>query len=225
MAVKNLSMGTIERLLHCRAEQKFVSNVDFWQRVQPKKDECRALILAGAMDELNTKKGNNRSHLFWELSQFRSLAKTQSSSPLFGIQLPPAPDLEPFTSHELQQQEYEILGFLCNTHPLFFYGEQLRGRINASDLKKYTGKQIRFAGWLLSGKLVSTKTGEVMEFLTFEDETGVVETTFFPRVYRRYAAVMSSGGAYMLQGEVEEEYGAVTLTVRSVQKLKTASVH
>ncbi|MCK5070686.1 MAG: hypothetical protein KAR01_09090, partial [Desulfocapsa sp.] len=62
-------------------------------------------------------------------------------------------------------------------------------------------------------------------FLTFEDETGVVETTFFPRVYRRYAAVMSSGGAYMLQGEVEEEYGAVTLTVRSVQKLKTASVH
>lgn len=226
MAVKNLSMGTIERLLHCREEHTFVSNIDFWQRVQPKKDECRALILAGAMDEFNTKKGNNRSHLFWEFSQFSCFAKTQKSSPLFAIQLPPAPDLEPFTPQELQQHEYEILGFLCTTHPILFYGEQLRGRIKASDLKKYTGKQIRFAGWLLSGKLVSTKTGEVMEFLTFEDETGVVETTFFPRVYRRYAAVISSGGAYMLQGEVEEEYGAVTLTVRSVQKLKKiASVH
>ena len=225
MAVKKLSMGTIERILYCREEQKFVSNVDFWQRVQPKKDECRALILAGAMDGLNTQKGQNRSRLFWEFSQFRCLAKTQKSSSLFGVQLPPAPDLSSFTQHELLKQEYEVLGFLCDTHPLLLCAGQLCGRIRASEMKGYIGKQIRFAGWLLSGKLVSTKTGEVMEFLTFEDETGVVETTFFPRVYRRSAAILSSGGAFMLQGKVEEEYGAVTLTVNGVRKLETASVH
>ena len=58
-----------------------------------------------------------------------------------------------------------------------------------------------------------------MEFLTFEDETGLVETVFFPRVYRRYAQTLSSGQAFMLQGMVEEEYGTVTLTVEKLQKL------
>jgi DNA-directed DNA polymerase III PolC len=220
MAVKNLSADTMARILRCRKEKKFISTIDFWQRVQPQKDECRALIQAGAMDNLGTENKKNRSRLFWELSQFRGLAKIQKSSPLFGMQLPQAPALSSFKPQELQQQEYEALEFLCHGHPLLMYGRKLQGRTRASDLGRYTGKRIRFAGWLLSGKLVSTKTGEVMEFLTFEDETGVVETTFFPRVYRRYAAVLSSGCAYMLQGKVEEEYGAVTLTVDALQKLE-----
>jgi len=36
---------------------------------------------------------------------------------------------------------------------------------------------------------------------------------------------LSSGGGYMLQGKVEEEYGAVTLTVTRLQKLEHISVH
>lgn len=58
-----------------------------------------------------------------------------------------------------------------------------------------------------------------MEFLTFEDETGLVETTFFPEVYRRYAPLLFSDSPYMLEGLVEEDYGALTLTVNSVQEL------
>jgi len=99
------------------------------------------------------------------------------------------------------------------------YGDKLQGRTKARNLEQRKGKKIYFAGWLLSGKLVSTKTGEVMEFLTFEDETGVVETVFFPKVYRRYARILSSGSAYMLQGVVEEEYGAITLTVHGLRRL------
>ncbi len=220
MAVKHLSTKTMARIVECRKEKEFISTLDFWQRVQPQKDEYRALIRAGAMDALCTTSTRSRSHLFWELAQFRSLAKAKKNSPLFGAQLPDAPCLPPFTKQEMQQQEYAALEFLCSGHPLLLYGSQLNGRVRACDLKRYTGKAIRLAGWLLSGKLVSTKTGEVMEFLTFEDETGVVETIFFPRVYRRYAAVLSSGNAYMLQGKVEEEYGAVTLIVNGVQKLE-----
>lgn len=217
MAVKGLSIDTMERILHCRAERSYVTSVDFWQKVHPGKDECRALIQAGALDSFSTE--NNRSKLFWELSQFHCLAKAQQSSPLFGVQLPPAPPLQPFQPRELLRQEYQVLGFLCREHPLLLYGGKLQGRTRACELRQHTGTRIRCAAWLLSGKLVSTKTGEVMQFLTFEDETGVVETVFFPRVYRRYAAILSSGGAYMLQGIVEEDYGAITLTVEGVRKL------
>ncbi len=219
MAVKGLSTETMERILDCRDNDIFTSTIDFWQRVQPQKDESRALIQAGALDSLSTDK--NRSRLFWELAQFSSLAKAQKSTPLFGIQLPPAPALSPVAAQELLHQEYQVLGFLCQEHPLLLYGSKLQNntRVRAAEFAQHKGKRINFIGWLLTGKLVSTKTGEVMEFLTFEDETGLVETTFFPRVYRRYAAILSTGCAYILQGTVEEEYGATTLTVACVRKL------
>jgi DNA polymerase-3 subunit alpha/error-prone DNA polymerase len=61
-----------------------------------------------------------------------------------------------------------------------------------------------------------------MEFLTFEDETGLVEATFFPAVYKRYAHLLASATPYLLKGLVEEDYGAVTLTVAGVSVVKTA---
>jgi len=219
MSVKGLAVETMERIVARRKAGKYVSSVDFWQRVSPHKDESRALIQAGALD--NVCPDNNRSRLFWELSQFHCLAKNQKNKTrsLFGLHLPPAPLLQPCEERELLRREYHVLGFLCREHPLLLYGEKLQGRTRACNLEQHKGKRICFAGWLLSGKLVSTKTGEVMEFLTFEDETGVVETVFFPKIYRRYARMLASGCAYMLQGIVEEEYGALTLTVHGLRKL------
>ena len=87
-------------------------------------------------------------------------------------------------------------------------------------MKKNIGRRVSFAGWLLTGKLVSTRTGEVMEFLTFEDECGVVEATFFPRVYKRYAHMLCSGKPYLLFGLVEEDFGVTTFTVETVNLLE-----
>lgn len=217
MAVKGLSIEAMGKIVQYRQKQPYSSSVDFWQRVQPPQDESRALIQSGALDGLTADR--NRSTLFWQLSQFRSLARSKKSSPLFGLQLPDAPCLQALAPRELLRREYQVLGFLCRGHPLLLCGPKLQGRTRASEMDHCTGKQVSFAGWLLSGKLVSTKSGEVMEFLTFEDETGVVETTFFPRVYRRYAPHLFSGCPYMLWGRVEEEYGVVTLTVEGLRRL------
>ena len=85
--------------------------------------------------------------------------------------------------------------------------------IKARDLARHLGRRIRFAGWLITGKVVRTKSGDPMEFLTFEDDTGVVETTFFPRTYDRFCHMLDYGRPYLLEGEVEQNWGAVTLTV------------
>jgi DNA polymerase-3 subunit alpha/error-prone DNA polymerase len=59
-----------------------------------------------------------------------------------------------------------------------------------------------------------------MEFLTFEDETAIVETTFFPQVYRRFCHIIDRQRPYLLTGKVEEDWGAITLTVDKVEKIK-----
>ncbi len=218
MAVKGVAVETMERIINSRKAGKFFSSVDFLQRVSPPHDECRALIQAGALDTLAC--GRNRSQLFWELAQFHCLAKNKKSRSLFDVQFPPAPALQPSGERELLRQEYGALGFLCRDHPLVLFNRH-RGQnsTRVCDLEQHLGRRVSFAGWLISGKLVSTKTGEVMEFLTFEDETGIVETVFFPRVYKRYARILSSGSAYMVTGCVEEEYGAITVTVHCLRSL------
>jgi DNA polymerase-3 subunit alpha/error-prone DNA polymerase len=85
--------------------------------------------------------------------------------------------------------------------------------VKARDLPGFVGRPVRVAGFLITGKVVPTRQGEPMEFVTFEDETGVVETVFFPEAYRRFCDVLEYRRPYLLDGQVEEDYGAITLTV------------
>ena len=72
---------------------------------------------------------------------------------------------------------------------------------------------MRLLGWPIAGKVVGTKSGAPMEFFTFEDETGLVECTFFPGAYSRSCHLLDGRGPLLLEGRVEEEFGARTLTV------------
>jgi error-prone DNA polymerase len=55
-----------------------------------------------------------------------------------------------------------------------------------------------------------------MEFLSFEDTTALYEATFFPEAYRRFCAMISRTCPYYLTGRVEENYGAISLTVDGI---------
>ena len=216
-SVRDLSHKGMQRIIDNRQNEPYGSTLDFWRRVELQQDENRALIQAGALDSLSA--DGNRSVMAWELAQFSCTKNMQRTSSLFATKLPTPPQLPDVAPAKRLHQEYHTLGFLCNTHPLLLYGKGGRGRVKGRELPALTGKQVLFAGWLISGKIVSTKTGEVMEFLTFEDETALVETVFFPEVYRRYATRLSTGNAYLLWGLVEEEFGATTLTVQKVKSL------
>ena len=64
--------------------------------------------------------------------------------------------------------------------------------------------------------------GDPMQFLTFEDDTGLVETVFFPQVYRRYCQMLDWGRPYILAGRVDEDYGACTLNVDQVRPVRSS---
>ena len=218
LSVSGLSSETAERLLSCREQQPFRDFHDFLYRVRPAENEARSLIHTGALDSLTPER--NRTALLWEIACREQKKNADDRVSLFPDQPLPAPDLPPQETMAQRRDEYRALGFLCRTHPLCFIRVPHQRAIKASELERCIGRNIYFAGWLLTGKMVSTKSGEVMEFLTFEDQTGLVETTFFPNIYHRYAHLLSSGKPYLLQGLVESDYGAATLTVSHVSVLK-----
>jgi DNA polymerase-3 subunit alpha/error-prone DNA polymerase len=182
------------------------------------------LINCGALDALNP--GGNRATLLWELACWLKSKRPRAAAPsLFdrseavGQCQPPLLPAE--DERERLRREFSVLEFLCDRHPMELFADTLQKRrtVKAADLPRFIGRQVRLAGWLITGKVVSTKKGDPMEFLTFEDETGIVETTFFPQAYRRFCHIIDRQRPYLLSGKVEEDWGALTLTVEKAERI------
>jgi DNA polymerase-3 subunit alpha/error-prone DNA polymerase len=226
LSIKALSRKTMERIIAERQKKFFSSLRDFLDRVCPDEPEARALIHCGALDGFHEKK--SRAGLLWEFSAWQNAKKKHlSAGSLFPEQNDDSVALPLFPPENRQakfRREFAVLGFLCDRHPMTLYDHLLKnkGITKAVDVPKYINKQIRFAGWLITGKTVHTKHGDPMEFLTFEDDTGIVETTFFPQAYNRFCHILDRGRPYMLTGTVDEDWGAVTLTVDKVENIVSA---
>jgi DNA polymerase III alpha subunit len=218
MAIKGLGRETMERVMAQRGVRPFADFSDFLGRVRPAEDEARSLIQAGALEGLHP--GADPAELLWRLACGRRLREAADREPDLFSAPPPAspPPLPPGDELERLRRQYAVLGFLSDHHPMVLFAEALQGRgvIKARDLEGHVGRRVRLAGWLLTGKTVWTKSEEPMQFLTFEDDTGLVETTFFPAAYRRFAMGLDWSRPYLLEGRVEENFGACTLSVERV---------
>jgi error-prone DNA polymerase len=223
LSIKALSGKTRDKIISERKKSPFSDLSDFLDRVCPEEPEVRVLIHCGALDQLQEKQ--SRVALLWELSaRQNSPRQKQTTYALFPGQSTndmPLPLFPPENEQARLRREFSVLGFLCDRHPMTLYDHVLKniGIIKAGQIPQFINKQIRFAGWLITGKTVHTKHGDPMEFLTFEDDTGIVETTFFPKAYNRFCHILDRGRPYILTGTVDQDWGAVTLTVKKVEKI------
>jgi DNA-directed DNA polymerase III PolC len=219
MAVGGLSATAMVRIVARRKEATFGSLDDFLDRVRSNEAEALALISCGALDSFDA--GANRAALMWRLAWWRKVQnKRLLVRSLFDAEpSPEPPPLPPENPRQRLLREFEVLGFLCACHPMKLYREKLEKMraLKVADLPQFIGRRVKTAGWLITGKVVRTKNGDPMEFLTFEDETGIVETTFFPEVYRRFCHMIDRGRPYILWGRVEQDWGALTFTVDTVK--------
>jgi DNA polymerase III alpha subunit len=128
------------------------------------------------------------------------------------------PDSRPLDPETRVSHEVETLGFPLSVHPLRRYGKMLdrTPRCLAKDLRSRLGRIVTLAGWPVAGKTVLSLRGEPMKFVSFEDETGLYETVFFPREYGRFCHMLGKSRAYLIRGRVEEDLGAVTVAVSRV---------
>jgi DNA polymerase-3 subunit alpha/error-prone DNA polymerase len=224
LSVSNLSANTQQRIIAKRKAAAYRNLMDFLERVRPEEPEARSLIHAGAFDSLHRRE--NRVALLWEMAAWQKSRATRSkTTDLFNNGFHPTitkPSFPLQTERDRLRQEFAALGFLCDRHPMVLYNGFLKNRsiAKAKDLQRFVGQDVCIAGLLITGKVVSTKHGDPMEFLTFEDETGLVETTFFPEAYRRFCYMLDRTRPFILTGKVEEDFGALTLTVENVETIK-----
>jgi DNA polymerase III alpha subunit len=92
--------------------------------------------------------------------------------------------------------------------------------VKSTDLAQHVGKAVLCAGMLTTAKPVHTAKDEPMQFATFDDGAGLIETVLFPEVHRTRGHVLFDPGPFVLRGKVEEEFGGITLTVTHLERLE-----
>ncbi len=224
--VKGLSADAVERIERARAGARlrapFTSLADVRARTGLRPDDLRLLIKVGACDSIAD--GATRPMLLWELD--RAAGPTARPADGHDGALLPADRpadrlaLPEYTPDRRRREENELLGFSTDCHPMSLHQEALhRFRlVPAPELNRHVGRHVLCAGMLTTAKPVHTAKDEPMQFATFDDGHGLFETVLFPDVHRTRGHVLFDQGPFILRGKVEEEFGAVTVTVTHLER-------
>jgi len=246
VAVKNVGEGAIEVIIDARKEGRFSSLFDFCERVDLKKANKRvveSLIKCGAFDST----GANRSQMMVSLENaidYGQRVQKEKADPQMGlfdigaakqnINLPQMSGIDEWDEKQLLTFEKEALGFYITGHPLTRFDDLLDKFTNANTIslkEKNDGEIVRIGGIIINIKTIKTKKGDLMAFVTLEDQHGTVEIIIFSLVYAAIQEILIEDNAVIIQGRVKGDENSVKIladTVVPIEKAEetwTASIH
>ena len=223
LAVKGLGRAVIDNLVKERQENGFFQSFpEFCRRMVGKdlnRQALKNLIRCGALDGLGyTRKEMIVAHervLDAAISYARAHEGGQMN--LFSTGDLAEPEIQidrlgeyPFS--EKLRDEYESLGFYLSGHPLDQYRRLERklqidraADITAEESRYADRQRVRMLGQSASKKLIATKDGQTMCFITFEDRSGTLEAVVFPGVYQESLKTLQSGEPFILEGSVSQK--------------------
>ena len=197
---------------------------DFLMRTAAPFADLRVLIRSGTLDSIA--EGCTRPQLF-----FRHLNIDREAG--FGFLPPPPPLIGDYPQRVKLADEVRSMGIVVSRNPLALF----RGRIErivrerglapfirSPDIPRCRGQKVWIAGILVTGKEVATKKSEPMIFVSFEDEDAVFETVLFPDSFRRHYALLDDGWAFLVFGRVEEDLGALAISVESLEPVSRRGI-
>lgn len=126
------------------------------------------------------------------------------------------PDVGEFDKEVILGFEKEVLGVYISGHPLEEYVALLEKNITrktsefvpaeGEDVPKVKDQEKAVIGGMITAKTVkTTRTNNLMAFLTIEDLYGTVEVLVFPKDYDKYRDVMEEERKVFIQGRVTVE--------------------
>jgi DNA polymerase-3 subunit alpha len=224
-AVKGVGESAARALIQAREEGgPFTSIWDFTERVDPSVSNKRvleALVKCGALP-------GSRKGMLAVLEQAVAWGQKQQADRLAGqgsiFDLGPVEDERPrhhpvtpteeFEKSELLTLEKEVLGLYVSEHPLSAIRDQLRRKSDATigELERRRDGEVVTVGGIVSGvRHMTTKRGEPMVFLRFEDMTGGIDTMVFNSTYEKARELCTTERLLIVKGRVDRKEGETKL--------------
>ena len=242
-AIKNVGIGPVETIVNARnAGGAFKSLDDFCRRVDLRLVNRRvleSLIKAGAMDRFG-----RRSQLLAVLD--RMMAASQSAhqasdrGQLSMFDSAPAvaaglmtdtfgtlPDEPEISNRDKLASEKELTGVYFSDNPLMrlskLMPKEATHTVNQID-ESIAGQMVTIAGLVTSSRVIQTKKGDSMAFVTIEDPTGSVEITVFPKTFARTRELWHVEAIVLTKGKVELREAKVQVLCESAKEYEPPEV-
>jgi len=228
-AVKGVGAAAIESILESRdAEGPFSSIADFVARADTRKVNKKvleSLVKAGAFDSLGITRAAAMDSVTTILNGAGSRNSGQQS--IFGEEMfEPGPPVEEWDETELLRNEKESLGFYITGHPLTKYDtilSKLKAR-KTTELEHISDRSDIIIGGILRGmkKKNVKSTGDLMAYLTLEDDEGSIEVIVFPELYKNSVHVLKKDMLLLVKGTIDKDEKGVRIRAKEVSNLEDA---
>ena len=173
------------------------------------------LIMADVFKEFNY----NRATLVYNLDSLFNYAElTKDLDPTL-VMRPEIEYQKDYSNEILLEKEKELFGFYMSSHPTTFYKKDNPYCILLNEVDKNFNKTVDVLILIEKIKVINTKKGDKMAFITGSDETGTKEFTIFPKVFTDYQD-LSKGDLIKIRGHVEKRLDEIQVIVEKIKYLQ-----
>ena len=204
--IKSIGYQSVVKILESRGNVPFSDIFDFVKRCDVPSNVLENLIYSGCFESL----GYNRKTLIQNLDKIVNYGEL---GVLLSSDMMPILDSYPeFDNKFLMEKELEIFGFYISNHPVTAYKKKYE-TIDLGNLSNYFDKKINIVVYVDRIKVLDTKKGEKMCFVTGSDEASSIDVVFFPKVFNDGISVHD---ILYLNGKVEKRYDNYQFIVERV---------
>jgi DNA polymerase-3 subunit alpha len=230
-AVKGVGGAAIESVLEVReAEGPFTSIADLIKRVDTRKVNKKVLeglVKAGAFDSLGISRASAMNAIADSLNGSGRNARNADQVSMFGDDISgPEPKGAEWDEAELLKNEKEALGFYITGHPLTKYSSLLSGlkARKTSDLEHAPDKaEVLIGGILRTIRKKNVKSsGELMAYLTLEDDEGSIEVIVFSSLYKTVYEILKKDSIVLIKGSIDKDEKGVRVRGLEISNLEDA---
>lgn len=228
LSLKGVGGQVIKAILDERKKKEFEDLFDFCIRLSNKvnRKTMETLIYGGAMDEFKEDRATLLATLDVALQHAELMMPANDDQIDFFIEeefslKPKYVKVNPLQLTEQLQLEKEALGFYLSKHPTepFAAHFQLGGTSFIQDILGGDAKRIKIGVFVTAERVIRTKKGDLMAFLTLSDQTGDLEAVAFPDIYRKFPFVLKTGQTLLAEGNLEIRDGKEQLILKHVMDM------
>ncbi|WNO09884.1 DNA polymerase III subunit alpha [Teredinibacter sp. KSP-S5-2] len=245
-AIKGLGEGPIENILQAREAGPFTDIFDFCARVDSRKVNKRALealVRSGAFDTIGPQidLDYDRAVMYLAIPDAVKAAEQSAANAnagmtdMFGEVVPSGNGAEDVYSDfrkvrrwsmkDRLEGEKETLGLYLTGHPIDEYDAELNQLVSAriANVKPDKNQQ-SIAGMVVAFRVMKTKRGDNMAFISLDDRTGRMEVAVFSDTYNEYRDLLEKDALLVVQGQIShDDYsGGLKMRADAINNLATA---
>lgn len=184
------------------------------------RDVVQTIIFSGTLSFDGPTKGLiDTSDRFYNFLEGRDI--TRERIEMFGLEslvgsLGIRRDIDEYNESFLIQEEEKALGCSTGIELIDFLAKDIE-HIKISEINQ-VGWNVTLFGAITKLKLIKTKKGQNMAFITLKDSSGVIEGVVFPEFLKLFRNHLSVGYFVKLNGDIQDRDGKLQIIAKEIQR-------